>query len=83
MNIAQQLLESVHALTDDQLQEFTEQVVRLNASRRAPSLSTSETKLLKEINRPLPAERVVRYRELEGRRKNFTLTTDEHRELCE
>ena len=79
----EQLLESVHGLPDDQLEEFTEQVLRLSASRRSPSLSTSETQLLKEISRPLPADRVARYRELLGKRDAGTLTTDEHRELCD
>jgi len=79
----EQLLQSVNGLPDDQLQEFTEQVLRLNASRRSASLSTSETELLKEINRRLPARQVARYRELVGKRDTGTLTTDEHRELCE
>ena len=79
----EQLLESVDSLPDDQLQAFTEQVLRLNASRRSPALSTSETQLLKEINRPLPADRVARYRELVGKRDADTLTTDEHSELCD
>lgn len=80
---SEQLLESLHSLPDDQLQEFTEQVLRMNASRQSPSLSTSETELLKEINQPFPADRVTRYRELVGRREAGTLTTDEHRELCD
>ena len=79
----EQLLQSVCGLPDDQLQEFAEQVLRLNASRRSPSLTTSETELLKEINRRLPARQVARYRELVGKRDAGTLTTDEHRELCE
>ncbi len=79
----EQLLESVDSLPDDQLQAFTGQVLRLNASRRSPSLSTSETQLLKEINRPLPADRVARYRELVGKRDAETLLTDEHSELCD
>ena len=80
---AEQLLESVHALPDDQLQKFTEQVVRLNASRRMPSLSAVETQLLKEISRPLPSDQVARYQELVEKRDAETLTTDEHRQLCD
>ena len=60
------LLESVRSLPNDQLQEFAEQVLRLNASRRSPSLSTSETEALKEIHRPLPADIVARTGNLWG-----------------
>lgn len=80
---SEQLLESIHRLPDDQLQEFTAQVLRVNASRRWPSLSASETDLLKEINQPLPADQIARYRELAGRRDAGTLTTEEHRALCD
>jgi hypothetical protein len=76
------LLESVRSLPNDQLQEFAEQVLRLNASRRSTSLSTSETEALKEIHRPLPADIVARYRGLVGKRDAGTLAADEHRELC-
>ena len=76
------LLESVRNLPNDQLQEFAEQVLRLSASRRSPSLSTAETEALKEIHRPLPAHIVARYRELVGKRDAGTLVADEHRELC-
>ena len=78
----EQLLESVHRLPDDQLQEFTEQVLRLNASRRSPSLSTAESRLLKAINQPLSTDRLARYRELTGKRDAEILIADEHRELC-
>jgi hypothetical protein len=76
------LLESVRRLPNDQLQEFAEEVLRLNATRRSPSLSMSETESLKEINRPLPADEVARYRELVGKRDAGMLAPDEHRELC-
>ena len=80
----QELLESADNLADDQLQEFTELVVRLNAARRSHSLSTEETRLLKAINGTLPnASRVTRYHNLTGRRDDGILTADEHRELCE
>jgi hypothetical protein len=79
----EQLLESVHRLPDDQLQEFTEQVLRLNALRRSPSLSTAESRLLKAINQPISAELLARYRELTDNRDAGTLIADEHRELCE
>jgi hypothetical protein len=79
----ERLLESVHRLPDDQLEEFTEQVLRLNALRRSPSLSTAESRLLKAINQPISAERLARYRELTRKRDAETLIADEHRELCE
>lgn len=78
-----ELLVCVDALPDDQLQVFTEEVLRRNASRRSPSLSPTETQLLKEINEPLPPDRIARYRELEGKRRADTLTSDEHCELCD
>jgi hypothetical protein len=77
------LLESVRSLPNDQLQEFAVEVLRLNASRRSPALSTPETEALKEINRPLPSQTVNRYRELVAKRDAGTLADIEHRELCE
>ncbi len=76
------LLESVRGLPNDQLQEFTAEVLRLNAARQSPSLSKSETEELKEIHRPLPAETVARYCELVKKRDAGTLAECEHRELC-
>lgn len=76
------LLESVRSLPNDQLQEFAEQVLHLNALRRSPALSASETDSLKAINRPLPGHKVARYRALLGKRDAGSLTTEEHRELC-
>ena len=76
------LLESVRSLPNDQLQEFAVEVLRLNASRRSPSLSKAETEALKEIHRPLPAEILASYRELVGKRDSGTLSSEEHRELC-
>jgi hypothetical protein len=76
------LLDSVRSLPTDQLEEFAVEVMRLTASRRSPALTKAETEALKEINRPLPADRVARYRELIGKRDASTLGIDEHHELC-
>jgi hypothetical protein len=76
------LLESVRSLPSDQLEEFVGAVWRLTASRRSPSLTKAETQALKEINRPLPVDKAVRYRELVAKRDAGALSTDEHRELC-
>jgi hypothetical protein len=81
--VSEGLLESVRGLPNEELKEFTEQVLRLNAARQSPSLSASETEELKEIQRPLSAQTVARYRELAGKRDAGTLAEDEHRELCE
>jgi len=76
------LLESVRSLPNDELQDFALAVLRLSAARRSPALSAAETEALQEIHRPLPANIIARYRELVGKRDAWSLSTDEHRELC-
>ena len=76
------LLDSVRSLPTDQLEEFAVEVMRLTASRRSHSLTMTETEALKEINRPLPADRISRYRELVEKRDAGSLAADEHHELC-
>jgi hypothetical protein len=48
------LLQATQQLSGPELEKFVGQVVALQAHRRAPSLSQSETELLLKINQGIP-----------------------------
>jgi len=51
------------------------------ATRTVPGLPRGEARLLQEINQGLPETTWRRYHELVARRRDSTLTADEHEEL--
>jgi hypothetical protein len=75
------LLRAADQLDPAELERFASQVLALAAHRRAPSLSTDETELLEAINRGIPPETRDRYAALVARRREGTLTPEEHEEL--
>ncbi|MCB0065031.1 MAG: hypothetical protein KDE19_23065 [Caldilineaceae bacterium] len=75
------LLQGVQHLDSSSLEQFADEVMLLRAKRRAPSLSTAETDLLREINQGLPESTRLRFRDLKGKRDAATLTPAEHEEL--
>ncbi len=75
------LLRAADRLAPAELERFASQVFALVAHRRAPSLSHEETELLSAINQGLPPEVRERYTALIARRREGSLTPDEHREL--
>ena len=78
---ADNLLEAAAQLDPAELERFVEQVLKLQAHRKAPGVSEEEAKLLLEINSGLPGDLQKRYRVLRGKRDDEALTEDEHREL--
>jgi hypothetical protein len=76
-----ELLKAVEQLSQPDLEAFVQQVLRLQAKRRWPSLPEAETGLLMEINSGLPSEQQQRYDELASKRKSESLTSEEHSEL--
>jgi hypothetical protein len=75
------LLQGVQHLDSSALEQFADEVMLLRAKRRAPSLSTAETDLLREINQGLPESTRLRFRDLKEKRDAATLTPAEHEEL--
>jgi hypothetical protein len=64
-----------------ELEQFTSQVIALQAQRKARALPHSEAELLLKINQGLPIELRERYNELIEKRRAESLTSEEHGEL--
>jgi len=75
------LLSGVEQLSSSNLEQFVFRVIELQAKRRAPNLPKDEAQLLKMINKGLPLDIQIRYKELNAKRKAETLTPNEHEEL--
>lgn len=75
------LLEAASQLSLPDLERFSEQVLTLQARRKAPSLSKTEADLLLKINQGLPVEVRRRYATLMEKRQAETLSEDEYQEL--
>jgi hypothetical protein len=75
------LLRAADQLDPAELERFASQVLSLLAHRRVPSLSADETPLLQAINQGIPAALHERYEALVARRREGTLTPEEHAEL--
>lgn len=75
------LLRAIEKLGPAELERFASQVFALVAHRRAPSVPDEESELLQAINQAIPAEIVERYAALIERRRDGTLTHEEHEEL--
>ena len=75
------LLAGVEQLPTPYLEEFVSRALVVQAKRRAPSLNKAESLLLEKINRGVPQAIHARYLELENKRRDETLSTDEHQEL--
>lgn len=75
------LKQAVEQLNMSELEAFTQDVLLLRAERRANRLSTTETKLLQQINNGIPLFSDKHYRELIAKRQAETLTAIEQGEL--
>jgi hypothetical protein len=76
-----ELLRAAEQLTPTELEKFVHQILALRARRIAPTLTAAETELVLRVNRGLPDIEQRRYNELIAKRREETLTTEEHREL--
>ena len=76
-----ELLRAVSRLSSPDLDEFVQRVLLLQSQRRAPTLPEAEAELLLKINQGPPEDVWHRYRELVARRKQESLTSDEHEDL--
>jgi hypothetical protein len=75
------LLQAIEQLSMPDLEQLLSQVVRIQAKRKAPSLSSDETALMLKINQGLPPETQQRFDELVAKRQAETLTSNELQEL--
>jgi hypothetical protein len=76
-----ELLEAVEQLSTPELEEFVTKVIALQARRRAPSLSKTETELLLTINQGLTTDLQKRYDELIAKRQDENISPEEFTEL--
>ena len=75
------LLKGVEQLSTPELENFVAEVLSIQAKRRAPSLPKEEAVLLQKINQGLPVATQQRFDYLHERRRDETLTDEEHQEL--
>ncbi|MFZ4659214.1 MAG: STAS/SEC14 domain-containing protein, partial [Caldilineaceae bacterium] len=72
------LLKGVEQLSTPELENFVAEVLSIQAKRRAPSLSKEESILLQKINQGLPVATQQRFDDLNEKRRDETLTDEEH-----
>jgi hypothetical protein len=75
------LLTLAEQLEPAELQQFVADLLGLCARRNASLFSPAETELLLIFNHGLPEKIQVRYRDLIAKRRQQTLTPEEHNEL--
>lgn len=77
------LLNAVSQLNTGDLEKFVEDVVQLQAKRRAPSLSREETALMLQINQGFSADFRQRMATLREKSQDETLSPEEHLEYLQ
>lgn len=75
------LLKGVEQLSTPELENFVAEVLSIQAKRRAPSLPKEEAVLLQRVNQGLPVATQQRFDHLNEKRRDETLTDEEHQEL--
>jgi hypothetical protein len=78
-----EVLKSVAQLEPHELEQVVNQFIALQARRRAASLSSTEADLLQQINQGLPLAIRARYKELNTRLHEETITPAEHEEFLQ
>ena len=76
-----ELLKAVGQLSLPDLERFVFDVITLQARRKAPSLSQTETEFLLKINQSMPPELRQRLGDLMAKRQAETLSPEEYKEL--
>ncbi len=76
-----QLLHQAEQLHPGEFDQFVLRVLALNARRKSKGLPLEESQLLKKINTEFPAKKMERFLLLDEKRRQETLTPDEHQEL--
>jgi hypothetical protein len=78
-----ELLDAVKEMSPAEFAAFLDQAFSVRRQGRPATLSAAETRLIKRINRGLPAKLLKRYSHLVRRRQKATLTDSEHAELLQ
>jgi hypothetical protein len=79
--MTEQLVQAAKLLPPRELDQVVEELLEERAHRRAPCLSSEESRLFERINRALPDHECARYRQLVRKRDAETLTDADHIEL--
>lgn len=77
------ILQGIAQLEIGELEKFTDRVMDLRASRRAPRLSKEETALFQKINQGVPTDVRQRYKELNEKLHDEAISAEEHQEFLE
>src|SRR5689334_22057328 len=78
-----ELIEAVERLDPQDAERVTQRLLHITASRRASSLTERESQLLREVYLPKRPGFQERFDELNKKRRSFSLTEDEHKELLQ
>ena len=76
-----EVLKGIAYLGANELEQFVDKVIALQAQRRAPSLPANEAELLQKINHGVPPKVRKRYHELNEKLHEEIITQEEHQEL--
>jgi len=76
-----EVLHGLAQLGTQELEQFIDKILALQAQRRAPSLPKDETELIQQIHCGLPADIRQRYDALNAKLHDETITPEEHEEL--
>lgn len=76
-----QLIHEAEKLRPTEFEQFVVRILALNASRKSSGLSPAESLLLKNINKEFAPKKMERFLLLDEKRRQETLSAEEHREL--
>jgi replication-associated recombination protein RarA len=79
--LSRDLIKAVKQLSQEDLEQFVSQVIKLQAQRKATSLPKNEAELLMKINQGIPSDTQKVYNDLIVKREAETLTVEEHQHL--
>ncbi|MFP4009277.1 MAG: STAS/SEC14 domain-containing protein [Spirulinaceae cyanobacterium] len=77
------LIQAAQQLSPTELSEFTQEILRLNAQKKVPSLNKKEADLLIEINKGIDPDIHQQYQNLIQKRDLETLSETEYQKLIE
>lgn len=77
-----QILDAVKQLPTNELEDVVNQILVLQAKKRANNLSAAETRLLKRIYRKFSAEKLALLKQLRGRMEAENLSAAEYEKLA-
>ena len=78
----QQIISTVRTMPLADLEELVDEVLTIQAERRAPHISGEESKLMKTVERRLSESKQNRLRELQALRDDEKLSADGYAELA-